>query len=484
MNIHISRNGEQFGPYSPEQVREYLAAGTLLPSDMGWHEGAADWQPITQLVGGAASSAASVPCPKCGAALDPTDVICLACGHNLDEPELTEEQKAAIAKAEVERNRVPVPLPLTYEDETAVRAGAVSSVGYGLLVAFILPVFGTAGKFNFPFYDMWASAKDAYTWQMMFDVIAPAVAGVVCFLLASMMHGRARGGILLGLGLAILLTGLVDGEAGKYAVQYQDDNSTAVPAEPPPTANAGNVDMPEVSVQKKIGNQFYERVIDPADYAALVAVFFVGWVGLVAGTKVRFYRPESLLAYILSMVGAVAICLMWVLPVVDGTLPVAKVFSGISNDPMIGAGLALMVLLQIGAAVLCFMNRRGIRPSLIKKYSNLAGTLMIASVMVPVVPIWGKVIYDESNTFTETAEKRYKYVEGQFGEMYTSFDTSNRDKFLDKLEKPLNARIGSIFGWFACGAKYVAWLGGLFLLIPMAIVELICGAREPDGQQF
>ena len=66
----------------------------------------------------------------------------------------------------------------------------------------------------------------------------------------------------------------------------------------------------------------------------------------------------------------------------------------ISNDMTLGVGLVLMLLMQIGAAVLCFMNQRRIRPSLIRKYSNLAVSLMVASMLMPVVPVWGKVIYD------------------------------------------------------------------------------------------
>ena len=42
MMIHISRDGEQFGPYTPEQVQEYLASGSLVATDMAWHEGAED----------------------------------------------------------------------------------------------------------------------------------------------------------------------------------------------------------------------------------------------------------------------------------------------------------------------------------------------------------------------------------------------------------------------------------------------------------
>lgn len=49
MKIHIDRNNEKFGPYSLEDVNRYLADGTLLPSDLGWHEGAEDWMPLNQI---------------------------------------------------------------------------------------------------------------------------------------------------------------------------------------------------------------------------------------------------------------------------------------------------------------------------------------------------------------------------------------------------------------------------------------------------
>ena len=51
MQIHIDRGGQRFGPYSVEEVKKYLADGTLLPSDLGWHDGAADWQPLPQIPG-------------------------------------------------------------------------------------------------------------------------------------------------------------------------------------------------------------------------------------------------------------------------------------------------------------------------------------------------------------------------------------------------------------------------------------------------
>jgi hypothetical protein len=49
MQIYIHRNGEQFGPYSPEQTRDYLASGNLVADDLAWHEGAAAWAPLSQI---------------------------------------------------------------------------------------------------------------------------------------------------------------------------------------------------------------------------------------------------------------------------------------------------------------------------------------------------------------------------------------------------------------------------------------------------
>ena len=43
----VMRDEQQFGPYTPEQIREYLATGNLVATDMAWREGADHWFPIT-----------------------------------------------------------------------------------------------------------------------------------------------------------------------------------------------------------------------------------------------------------------------------------------------------------------------------------------------------------------------------------------------------------------------------------------------------
>ena len=55
----VARGGEQSGPYTLEQMQQMLAAGQLLPTDMAWTEGQADWLPVPQLAGSADPEAKS-----------------------------------------------------------------------------------------------------------------------------------------------------------------------------------------------------------------------------------------------------------------------------------------------------------------------------------------------------------------------------------------------------------------------------------------
>lgn len=50
MQIHIAKNGQRMGPYSEEQVRQMLASGSIAATDLAWHEGMADWQPVASVL--------------------------------------------------------------------------------------------------------------------------------------------------------------------------------------------------------------------------------------------------------------------------------------------------------------------------------------------------------------------------------------------------------------------------------------------------
>ena len=51
MNIHIQRDGQQMGPYTLEQINEYLTQGALLATDSAWHEGMIEWVQIGRVQG-------------------------------------------------------------------------------------------------------------------------------------------------------------------------------------------------------------------------------------------------------------------------------------------------------------------------------------------------------------------------------------------------------------------------------------------------
>jgi uncharacterized RDD family membrane protein YckC len=51
MEIYIEKNGEEIGPFSEDQVRAMLSAGTASPSDMMWYEGEPTWVSLAKLPG-------------------------------------------------------------------------------------------------------------------------------------------------------------------------------------------------------------------------------------------------------------------------------------------------------------------------------------------------------------------------------------------------------------------------------------------------
>lgn len=46
--IHVNRGTTSLGVFSEEEVREGLSAGRFAPTDIGWREGMASWQPLSQ----------------------------------------------------------------------------------------------------------------------------------------------------------------------------------------------------------------------------------------------------------------------------------------------------------------------------------------------------------------------------------------------------------------------------------------------------
>ncbi len=49
MNYHISRDGQQLGEFTEQQIRTGLADGSFKGNDLAWTEGMPDWQPLSVL---------------------------------------------------------------------------------------------------------------------------------------------------------------------------------------------------------------------------------------------------------------------------------------------------------------------------------------------------------------------------------------------------------------------------------------------------
>ena len=49
VQIHISRNDERMGPYTYEEVQSHLAQGSLLPTDVAWHDGLEGWVKLSTI---------------------------------------------------------------------------------------------------------------------------------------------------------------------------------------------------------------------------------------------------------------------------------------------------------------------------------------------------------------------------------------------------------------------------------------------------
>ncbi len=48
MQIHISRNGENYGPYTPAQIEILIHAGQIEATDEVWVQ-SSEWEPVTAL---------------------------------------------------------------------------------------------------------------------------------------------------------------------------------------------------------------------------------------------------------------------------------------------------------------------------------------------------------------------------------------------------------------------------------------------------
>src|SRR5947207_8958255 len=72
--IHVNRGTTTLGVFSDQEVREGLSAGRFAPTDIGWREGMATWQPLSQFPEFGGTAAPAVPPVQPGTAPTSTAV--------------------------------------------------------------------------------------------------------------------------------------------------------------------------------------------------------------------------------------------------------------------------------------------------------------------------------------------------------------------------------------------------------------------------
>ncbi len=135
MEIFISRDGKELGPYSPREIRDRIASGQLQRSDLAWYEGAADWMPLSEVRLPAEEEAALVPvkvsrplpvavqnyaapvpvqratknCPFCAEHIMADALKCKHCGELLDPRLRAAEESRRAAQVAVQTAVQPPP---------------------------------------------------------------------------------------------------------------------------------------------------------------------------------------------------------------------------------------------------------------------------------------------------------------------------------------------------------------------------------------
>src|SRR3954453_17875600 len=72
--IHVNRGTTRLGVFSEQEIREGLSAGRFAPTDIGWREGMATWQPLSQFSEFGGPAAPPIPPVQPGAAPTSTTV--------------------------------------------------------------------------------------------------------------------------------------------------------------------------------------------------------------------------------------------------------------------------------------------------------------------------------------------------------------------------------------------------------------------------
>jgi len=161
---------------------------------------------------------------------------------------------------------------------------------------------------------------------------------------------------------------------------------------------------------------------------------------LIVGLRLRRYRPVWLPAYVIAAVGAGMTLLYLVLPVTperEGRLPIIGPFNLFDRDKVMATFAVLSLLMQIGCAAVCLSTHPRLKARAALTLTLLALILLIASVAMPVI-----------------------------GGM------------ISPLVNNPNVKPEMFFAFILLLVKFLLWIGGLALLLPLGVTDVVLGDPE------
>ena len=148
MQYHVAKNGEKSGPFDKEEVYRRLVAGDLSGTDLGWHEGLADWKTLAELL--PPPSAASLPVGGSGAGYQGSSGLALSsliCGI-ISLPTLGLTSIPAVITGHMALSRIRKSLGALEGKGLAIGGLVTGYLGLGLFLLIVLammavPIFGS-----------------------------------------------------------------------------------------------------------------------------------------------------------------------------------------------------------------------------------------------------------------------------------------------------------------------------------------------------
>jgi hypothetical protein len=375
--IHITRKGQQFGPYPEDIAKQYLSEGKLQGSDLAWHAGADGWKPLEELLAGEEETKtaeppptpAPVPTTEAASAGPPPDTAV----HISREGEKHGPYKYETAKTHLEGGQllptdsawyegmdgwkplgelypqvVPgstgqitatfVPQPAvagTYSpyDEETQKSTQFMTLGILGIVGVVLPmVMFSPFKIAFPNFDLGGGKSAEYIIAM----IGPLIVGITVAAMAKTAKDPVRCSLALGLSLVLMII-IASTRGGGFT-----DGS------------------------------FHGQPI----------IFFIGLTALLMGCYARHYRPTNLPAYIIAVVGGGFLVLSCLVPAKGQGVPLIDTFKAFKGSVVVGLAMMAGLGLKIAASVICFTTTRAKSSHEVATKSDLSIKLLIGGIIL------------------------------------------------------------------------------------------------------